>query len=368
MTKLCPGLIARGMSASMQASQSATPLRGKKSPCGFTLVELLVVIAIIGTLVGLLLPAIQAVREASRRSTCSNNLKQIGLGLSNNVSAKKCFPPGEKQTCANCDPWAWSALILPFMEENTTYGCLNFAFAPNDQTNNANTGTTAVIGNSGTTVVISTYLCPSTTGNTDPSRAANNVITNYYGQTNLAAGLGMACTDYAGVDGPNGSQAVNPANGKAYASNLGVLLTNSGATGAYAVSTTIRPTDITDGLSKTIAVVEQAGRGYNANSTKKKISGTWADGNNVSAITYAPQAPPLTPLPWPQGSLPTSTKYMGWCQAYASDEMISWHPDGASADVRWLGAIYADGNSTSRAVALSSRNGGENVDQSWTGN
>jgi prepilin-type N-terminal cleavage/methylation domain-containing protein len=62
---------------------------------GFTLVELLVVIAIIGVLVALLLPAIQAARESARRSQCQNNLRQIGIGITNFIDAKKHFPPGE---------------------------------------------------------------------------------------------------------------------------------------------------------------------------------------------------------------------------------------------------------------------------------
>src|SRR3954449_12018467 len=91
---------------------------------GFTLVELLVVIAIIGILVALLLPAIQAAREAARRSQCKNNLKQIGLALHNYESARGAFPPGfvSRATTVNgpgLGPgWGWAAHILPQLEES----------------------------------------------------------------------------------------------------------------------------------------------------------------------------------------------------------------------------------------------------------
>jgi prepilin-type N-terminal cleavage/methylation domain-containing protein len=91
---------------------------------GFTLVELLVVIAIIGVLVALLLPAIQAAREAARRSQCMSNLKQIGLAVLNYDSAKGAFPPGS--TCATVQidgrySSTWSVSILPQMEQQPLY-------------------------------------------------------------------------------------------------------------------------------------------------------------------------------------------------------------------------------------------------------
>lgn len=109
-------------SHSVHSSRRPNPARS-----AFTLVELLVVIAIIGILVGLLLPAVQAAREAARRMQCSNNVKQVGLAMHNYESAFKTFPlawwldiPGGNNIPA-MNGNSWGASILPFVEQNNLY-------------------------------------------------------------------------------------------------------------------------------------------------------------------------------------------------------------------------------------------------------
>ena len=119
---------------------------------GFTLVELLVVITIIGILIALLLPAVQAAREAARRIHCSNNFKQVGLALHNYHSTHKCFPPGMLFVRQPHAAFGWAAYILPYVEQRAVHEMIDFEgtsyFAPG--------GT-----REGGAKRIEAYLCPS---------------------------------------------------------------------------------------------------------------------------------------------------------------------------------------------------------------
>ena len=130
-----------------------TRLRGTQR--AFTLVELLVVIAIIGILVALLLPAVQAAREAARRSQCVNNLKQIGIAIQNYELNKKHLPPGAIWDHFLRGKGSTLVYLLPFIEQQDIYDQFNFkAFTIDGQ---MLSGSTTPIGS----VVISTYVCPS---------------------------------------------------------------------------------------------------------------------------------------------------------------------------------------------------------------
>ncbi len=128
----------------------------------FTLIELLVVIAIIAILIGLLLPAVQKVREAAARLQCSNNLKQIGLALHNYHGAYKRFPPG-----SNLQQYTVQALILPFVEQDNLNKLINYSVLPSDPLNAAVKATGLAL-----------FVCPSDPTDTLPAGMGG---LNYFG-------------------------------------------------------------------------------------------------------------------------------------------------------------------------------------------
>lgn len=129
----------------------------------FTLVELLVVIAIIGLLIGLLLPAVQAAREAARRTSCANNLHQIGIGLHLYHDVHNHLPPGWTAWDAGFSPdpegepgWGWAAHLLPFMEQDPLEDGIDFYTSIRDPLHDAVRVT-----------ILRSYQCPSDVINLD---------------------------------------------------------------------------------------------------------------------------------------------------------------------------------------------------------
>ncbi len=205
----------------------------------FTLVELLVVIAIIGILIALLLPAVQAAREAARRLQCSNNLKQIGLALHNYHASLQVFPPGGTHAGVTdvtprwrTDVAGWTVAVLPYMELGNQHG--EFDFSTNF--NSAHNSQAAL-------TPVPTYLCPSA----KEQWAADH---RYY-----VGGQKQATFHYQGVSGPVG---VNPTTGQPYQTLRPLDTTHSdfGVQGVLTRSRCVAIRDIRDGTSNTFAVGE----------------------------------------------------------------------------------------------------------------
>jgi len=193
------GRVRRKRNTTEKHNRFSRPLRGfmqeRFTQVGFTLVELLVVIAIIGTLVSLLLPAVQASREAGRRMLCQNNLKQIGLALHNYHAAFKRFPPGRGAPFPRV--FSAQAYLLPYCEQGIAWSSIDFSAPPITFTLSSGTILDGSVNLTAATAVVPLFVCPSDV-------SAGRVAGSEFGATNYVATSGSGMASYGTLKDSDG--------------------------------------------------------------------------------------------------------------------------------------------------------------------
>lgn len=327
-------------------------------PRAFTLVELLVVIAIIAVLIGLLLPAVQSAREASRRSSCANNLKQIGVAMHLYADANKRFPPGQLQIRIGGTlrkTVSWSAFFLEYMEQHAVatsqadVPVSSFGMEAPDSQLYLKAPLDSRWNRKATETLIPFYVCPSTSRR-HPSRGADHRILDRNGDGSLdpGEGEGLACIDYAGCSGASTwTRYLVPGTGSQYPADNGIF-PNTAAT-SMTQATTLA--EITDGLSKTMLICEVTGRGIVSG---RDYRGLWASGQNC--VTVGPHLSGVAII----NPEPSATPATAFFRNTANASLFSDHPGAAGiaagdGSVRFLAAAIDD----QIVIALASKNSGE---------
>jgi prepilin-type N-terminal cleavage/methylation domain-containing protein/prepilin-type processing-associated H-X9-DG protein len=336
-----------------------------KIPKGFTLVELLVVIAIIGILVALLLPAVQAAREAARRMQCSNNCKQMGLALHNYHDTYKSFPMALFVDTRGFPPLlnaeSWGTALLPFIEQQPLYDQYNHNIAPTNELGPISSANVLVIS-----TPVAAYVCPSVPGG----------INRIYNGDGTAEGFPLtwkaAPSDYMATEEIDDkyrelSTTANLSDGE------GALQEHGTTTGDNRSS---KFRDITDGTANTYILGERTGgnqiydgrvpanltilaaaTGFSANQLIGANGGGWGDvlngENDFHGSLYSGVS--TTPSPGPCAINCTSAREFGF---------HSFHPGGAMFTMA-DGSVQFQAATISAAVfaARFTRNGGEVVSE-----
>ena len=288
----------------------------------FTLIELLVVIAIIAILVGLLLPAVQKVREAANRMSCANNLKQLGLAYQNYQTTVGKFPYGGNNVPSMAT--GWGTYILNYIEQPALYSQYNFN-AP-FTVSEGGPATNQAVANS----PIKIMNCPSSPG---------NHLTTY--NAPYPPPFNISWTAWSSDYGPEMAIAENLAASSA-ASTAGVLQPISETGVAPPV---LRISDITDGTSSTILLVEianrpnlwQGGQMVSSAQTYWSGSGGWADPSTSNAQLYG--SPMSGGLPFSLTNPASYSPASGPCGINCSNDfgLYAFHAGGANV-------VFADGS------------------------
>jgi prepilin-type N-terminal cleavage/methylation domain-containing protein len=363
-----------------------------RSSRAFTLVELLVVIAIIGVLVALLLPAVQAAREAARRSTCTNQLRQIGLGMQNHVSSHGFFPTGGSQpnpvlanyvsggtnnpgtpNGANKQGLGWGYQILPYLEQSAVKGIVN-----QEQLKS---------------IVIPLYFCPSRRGPTQTGGANGPVLTDYASAQPITLmvpqggpNIGKPNPDINKLQPFNGPASYTPARTAFWGGDFGPIaggvfdgvivktpwsITTQASATSPAIGTVpsgcpsaTKPANIPDGMSNTLVVSEKLVRAdlYDGSIGSVSDDRGWTDGWDPDTVRFTG----LQPLSDGDTGICQHENWSKYCAGPSGVDVLffgSAHPSG-------INAVYADASvhaisfSIDNLVfnALGTRNGEETID------